>query len=84
MAKKSKKPPKTQVLGFVGIGLDAGDDEKRVTTTEHFLLIGGSQETHERMQETAIRFNEGLQRRGKQLKDASVDEVVDLFHQANR
>ena len=82
MAKKSKKAKKVQLVGFVGVGLDNVDAEKRITTTEHFLLFGGSQETHERMQDTAIHFNEGLQRRGKRLDDTTLDEVIDLFHEA--
>jgi hypothetical protein len=71
-----------KVVGFLGIGLDNKDGDQRLTRSEHFLLVGGSQETHERMQDTAIKFTEALQRRGKKLEDTPVDEVIDLFHQA--
>ena len=84
MAKKSKKVRKVEVVGLVGVGLDGADGEKRVTTTEHFLLLGGSQETHEHMQDTAIHFNEELERLGKRLEDVSVDEVIDLLNEAHR
>jgi predicted DNA-binding protein len=45
-------------------------------------LVGGSAETHERMQETAIRFSENLEKRGKTLQQASVREVLDLLREA--
>ena len=71
------RPPAAQVLGFLGVGLD-GDGHRRVTECDHFVLVGGSAETHERMQETAIRFGEALGRRGKRLPDVSPDEARTL------
>jgi hypothetical protein len=70
------------VVGFLGVGLDNSDGDHRLTRSEHFILIGGSQETHERMQDTAIKFAAGLRRKGKRLKDTAVDEVIDLFREA--
>jgi hypothetical protein len=72
-----------RVAGFIGIGLDNKDDHKRITQSEHFFLIGGSAETHERMQDTAIRFGEALRRRGKRLQDTTVKESMDLFIEAH-
>ena len=73
-----------RVLGLLGLGLDSDDGHRRVTRTEDFLLLGGSDETHERMQETAIKFEEALERRGKRLQDAEVQEVVDLIREAQQ
>lgn len=73
---------RARVLALLGVGLDNDDGHQRITRSESFLLVGGSAETHERMQETAIRFEEGLQRRGKTLARADVAEVVDLLHEA--
>ena len=75
------RPPAVQVVGFLGVGLD-GDGHRRVTECDHFLLVGGSQATHERMQETAVRFGEALERRGKRLADVSPDEALDLLRKA--
>ena len=83
MAKKeSKESNEPEVLGFLGVGLDNKDGHKRVTQSEMFLLVGGSEETHERMQDTAVRFTEELNRRGKTLSETSADEAVDLLHRA--
>jgi hypothetical protein len=71
-----------RILGFLGVGLDGTDGHRRITRSEHFLLVGGSAETHERMQDTAIRFGEALERRGKTLPEASVEEVVDLLRES--
>ena len=82
--KKSKraKPPEAAVTGVVGLGLDGEDGHKRATRTEEMVLLGGSAETHEKMQETAIRFSENLEKRGKTLQEASVAEVLDLLRDA--
>ena len=82
--KKSKraKPPEATVTGVVGLGLDGEDGHKRVTRTEEMVLLGGSAETHDKMQETAIRFGENLEKRGKTLQEASVAEVLDLLRDA--
>ena len=78
----AKKKPKKEVVGLLGVGLDSTDGHKRVTRSEEFLLVGGSQETHENMQEIAIRFSESLRDKGKRLKDTSVEEVIDLLNDA--
>ncbi|MEM8945474.1 MAG: hypothetical protein AAGD11_09835 [Planctomycetota bacterium] len=64
--------------GLLGLAVDAEDGQKRITRGKNFLLAGGSQETHGRMQETAIKINEHLDRRGKQLGEVSVNELRDI------
>jgi hypothetical protein len=82
LVSSSPKQNKRQVLGFLGVGLDDKDGHQRVTRNEHFLLVGGSAETHEAMQDVSIKFNESLKDRGKRLQDTSVEEVIDLLHDA--
>ncbi len=67
--------------GLLGIGLDS-DGETRVTTGKDFLLLGGSQETHERMQDVVIRMNERLKRRGKSYAELSKREFEDLARES--
>ncbi|MBX9622675.1 MAG: hypothetical protein K2X82_02565 [Gemmataceae bacterium] len=82
MPKKHKKRSEPKVGGILGVGLDAADGHKRITRTDEMVLVGGSAETHERMTETAIKFGEGLEQRGKTLRDTSVREAVDLLREA--
>ena len=82
ISKRKREEP--QVLGFVGVGLDNADGHERITESEHFLIVGGSEETHERMQDTAIRFAEALEKRGKRLEETPVDEVLDLLRESRR
>ncbi|MGE0529015.1 MAG: hypothetical protein AB7P49_18300 [Bdellovibrionales bacterium] len=81
MGKKGKKKDQ-EILGVLGVGLDGTDEEKRITRNEDILLVGGSQETHERMQDISIRFNESLKARGKTLHEAEAKEVLDLIQKA--
>lgn len=77
MENMARKPRQQNRL--LGLGLDAKDGHKRITTGEGFNLIGGSQETHERMAETVIRTTEDLGRKGRTLTDADPREVMDLL-----
>jgi hypothetical protein len=62
---------------MLGVGLDA-DGHKRLTTGPNFALVGGSQETHEQMTEKAIKINEKLKARGKQLETVTREEFDDI------
>jgi len=63
---------------LLGIGLDNKDGHVRVTNGDNFKLVGGSKETHEQMQEQAVKLNEKLSHRGKTLENVSRDEFIDL------
>ena len=67
---------------LLGLGFDAHDGHKRLTRGKNFLLCGGSEETHAAMQETAVKVNEHLDRRGKRLEDVSINELRDICHDA--
>ncbi len=63
---------------LLGLGFDGAEGEVRVTRGENFHLIGGSQDTHELMQEKCMKFNEKLDAKGKQLEDLETEEFSDL------
>lgn len=69
---------------LVGLAFDAADGHKRLTRGENFVLCGGSQETHELMQETAIKVNEHLDRRGRQMADLTLTELRDICESVRR
>ncbi|MBM3834243.1 MAG: hypothetical protein FJ403_13445 [Verrucomicrobia bacterium] len=69
-----KTRPKALILG---VGLDS-DGHKRVTTGPNFALVGGTEETHEIMTEKAIKINEKLADKGKQLEEISASEFDDI------
>lgn len=76
--KATPKQSKKQAA-ILGLGLDGTDGHTRLTRGKNFVLYGGSEETHSTMQETAIKVNERLDRRGKRLEDVSPSELVDIF-----
>lgn len=64
--------------GLLGIGLDNDDGHVRVTRGENFQLLGGSEETHGRMQDQCIRFDEKLREKGKPLEHLEQQEIIDI------
>lgn len=80
--KKQANQKQSKDAALLGIGLDSQDEETRLTKGENYLLVGGSKQTHEIMQETAVRVNEQLERRGKRLADLEPNEFRDIMAEA--
>lgn len=80
MKANGKKTKRSAAI--LGVGLDAQDGHTRMTRGKNFVLVGGSEETHAHMQETTIKVNEHLDRRGKRLEDVSPCELADIFREA--
>ena len=76
MAKPSGSAARRKAM-MLGVGLDS-DGHKRVTTGPNFALLGGSKETHEAMTEKAIKINEKLKERGRELHQVSPTEFDDI------
>ena len=74
-------PPEEKPLrihALLGLGLDGTRDHKRITRGENFALFGGSKATHERMVETAVKFNEKVGQLGKELPQVNARELSDI------
>ena len=78
MANAKKKQARRKAV-ILGVGLDS-DGHKRLTTGPNFILAGGSEETHEVMTEKAIKINEKLAAKGKQLEEVSHEEFDEIAH----
>jgi hypothetical protein len=66
---------------MLGLGFDAKDGHTRITKGDNFLLWGGSDDTHSVMQETVIKINERLDKRGVRLEDASPKELHSIVRE---
>lgn len=76
MVKPSDKQRTSAAL--LGLAFDNDDGHTRLTRGENFVLYGGTQRTHAVMQETALKINEHLDKRGKRLEDVSVSELREI------
>ena len=68
--------PKSAAL--LGLAFDNEDGHTRLTRGKNFLLVGGCQETHAVMQETAVKINEQLDKRSMRLEDVPVGELRNI------
>ncbi|MFM8549436.1 MAG: hypothetical protein ACKOBS_01985 [Verrucomicrobiota bacterium] len=66
------------------MGLDGQDQHRRITRGDGFALVGGSEETHDRMTETVIKTPEELSRKGRTIADARPEELADLLRKHER
>ena len=78
MANATKRKLRGRAL-MLGLGLDS-DGHKRMTTGPNFLLVGGSEDTHQVMTEKAIKINEKLAAAGKRLDTVSNEEFDEIAH----
>jgi hypothetical protein len=76
MANVGKKKQRRKGV-MLGLGLDS-DGHKRLTTGPNFVLVGGTEETHEVMTEKAIKINEKLTAAGKSLEQVDREEFDDI------
>jgi hypothetical protein len=81
-SKRTRKKRQPKVGGIIGVGLDNEDGHKRITTGEKFILVGGSETTHERMTETIVKTFEELKRRDKQLENVDPNELGEIIHKS--
>ncbi|MGB0334103.1 MAG: hypothetical protein ACPGGN_01940 [Opitutales bacterium] len=77
--KQTPDTPEKPSAHLIGIGLDNTDGHKRVTQAERFSIVGGSQETHERMTETVVKTFETLDRKGKSINTIEKEELRDII-----
>ena len=67
---------KTAKASLLGLAFDAEDGHTRLTRGKNFAcLVGGSEETHAVMQETATKVNEHLDRKGQRLEDVPINQL---------
>ena len=64
---------------LLGIGLDNEDGHKRLTRAEKFSIVGGSEETHDKITETLVKTFEELKTKGKELEDTEKEELAELI-----
>jgi hypothetical protein len=74
-AADNSKPNAEKTAALLGVAFDNDDGETRLTKGRNFLLVGGSQETHAVLQETAVKINENLDRSGRRLEDVPVADL---------
>jgi hypothetical protein len=72
----ANQPSKSAAL--LGLAFDNADGHTRLTRGKNFLLVGGCQDTHAVMQETAVKINEQLDKRSMRLEDVPVAELRNI------
>jgi hypothetical protein len=70
---------KTRNAHLFGVGLDNKDGHKRITRSEQFSIVGGSEETHARMTETVVKTFETLKRKGETLDTVAPEKLSDII-----
>jgi hypothetical protein len=75
---------KSAKAALLGLAFDAADGHTRLTRGKNFVLCGGTEETHAVMQETAVKINEHLDRRGQRLEDVSLAQLRDICESIHR
>ena len=64
LTQQSSPRPRRLRAALIGLGLDSGDDDNRLTRGDQSLILGGSAETHAELQDTALKMERELDRAG--------------------
>ena len=81
MTEQGKDEKPLGIKGLLGLGLDGGDGQTRISRGQNFVLYGGSEQTHEKMQETALTFNKRVDERGKSLEQINSRELEEMVEE---
>ncbi len=73
--------PQQKSAALLGLAFDNDDGQTRLTRGKNYLLVGGTRDSHAVLQETAVKINEHLDKRGKRLEDVSVGELRAICHE---
>lgn len=76
-----RRLPSRPIRFLLGVGLDS-DGHARATKGDDYVLLGGSEKTHEAMQERVERFRETLGKMGTDLQRASKEEMREAAHES--
>ena len=68
-----------EISHIVALAFDSHDGHSRLTTSDQFFIMGGSEDTHQRMTEVVLRTCESLERQGKSVADATQEEIQALL-----
>lgn len=79
MNQRSNQPHRQKTKHLYGLGLDNHDGHTRLTRAEKFSIIGGSQETHERMTGTLVKTFEELDKKGLQFENTHSKQLAEII-----
>ncbi len=79
----TERNDENKIAHLIGVGLDNKDGGKRITRAEKFSVVGGSEETHDRITETLVKTMEDIKRKGRTLEETGAPELAELL-QKNR
>ncbi len=65
---------------MIGICIDNDDGHKRVTQVEQFLVVGGSQESHEVLTLACLKVFENFKQTGKRIESIEPDELIEIIN----
>lgn len=74
-----KKSGQSRVIGLLGVGFDTEDDQIRVTKSDQFQILMGSQESHKALQKLCLKIERVIQESGRSLNDYSPEEFMSLM-----
>ena len=60
---------------LLGVGFDHDDGHYRQTRGESFHLVGGSEKTHQKMQDKVMELSEDLAKKGKTIGDIGPEDM---------
>ena len=82
-ASKDNSKHGNESASLLGIGMDGTDGHVRLTRGKNYQLVGGSEQTHAVMQETAIKINEHVDRTGKPLEHVCRKQLRDICNEVH-
>jgi hypothetical protein len=63
---------------LVGVRVDEGDGQTRVSRGDDFVAVGGTKEAHEHLREAVAEISDEVKRRGRALAEVRREELREI------
>jgi hypothetical protein len=74
---------KKKIIRLLGVGYDEEDGHIRITNTENFDVMMGSEESHEHIQNLLLKIERELQAKNLSLDDLSPNQFLKFIKDIN-
>ncbi len=81
MSREKDRDEPLGIRGLLGVGFDGDDGHVRISRGPNFYLLGGSKQTHHKLQRVALKFNDRVDERGKKLREINCRELEEIVEE---
>ena len=74
-----RKTGQSRVVGLLGVGFDHNDEQIRITRSQNYQILMGSNSSHQALQKICSKIDQTIQSSNRALSDYTPEEFMELM-----